>query len=84
MEGQKVVTTGPYSLVRHPMYAGIILMYLSIPVALGSYWALAFFVPVVALIVVRALAEERVLMRDLEGYPEYAQKVRYRLVPRVW
>jgi len=83
-DGQKVVSTGPYSLVRHPMYAGIILMYLSIPVALGSFWALAFFVPVVALIVVRALDEERVLMRDLEGYPEYAQKVRYRLVPRVW
>ena len=84
VEGQKVVTTGPYALVRHPMYAGVILMYLSTPIALGSFWALAFFVPVVALIVVRALDEERVLMRDLEGYTEYAQKVRYRLVPKVW
>jgi protein-S-isoprenylcysteine O-methyltransferase Ste14 len=84
VEGQRVVSTGPYALVRHPMYVGIILMYLSIPIALGSWWALAFFVPVIALIVVRALDEERVLMRDLEGYTEYAQKVRYRLVPKVW
>lgn len=84
VEGQKVVTTGPYSLVRHPMYAGVVLMYLATPIALGSFWALGFFVPVIVLIVVRALDEERVLMRDLEGYPEYAQKVRYRLVPGVW
>ena len=84
VEEQKVVTTGPYSLVRHPMYAGLVLMYLSTPIALGSFWALGFFVPVIVLIVVRALDEERVLMRDLEGYTEYAQKVRYRLVPRVW
>ena len=84
VEGQKVVTTGPYSLVRHPMYAGIVIMYLAVPIALGSWWALAFFVPVIALIVVRALDEERVLVRDLEGYKEYTQMVRYRLVPRVW
>jgi len=84
VEGQKVVTTGPYALVRHPMYAGVVLMYLSTPIALGSFWALAFFVPVIVLIVVRALDEERVLVRDLEGYTEYTQKVRYRLVPRVW
>jgi protein-S-isoprenylcysteine O-methyltransferase Ste14 len=84
VEGQKVVTTGPYSLVRHPMYAGIVIMYLAVPIALGSWWALAFFVPVIALIVVRALDEERVLMRDLVGYPEYTQNVRYRLVPGVW
>jgi len=84
VEGQKVVTTGPYSLVRHPMYAGVVLMYLATPIALGSFWALGFFVPVIVLIVVRALDEERVLMRDLEGYPEYTQKVRYRLVPGVW
>jgi protein-S-isoprenylcysteine O-methyltransferase Ste14 len=84
VEGQKVVTTGPYSLVRHPMYAGVVLMYLATPIALGSFWALAFFVPVIVLIVVRALDEERVLVRDLEGYKEYTQMVRYRLVPRVW
>ena len=84
VEGQKVVTTGPYSLVRHPMYAGVVLMYLATPIALGSFWALGFFVPVIVLIVVRALDEERVLVRDLEGYKEYTQMVRYRLVPRVW
>ena len=84
VEGQTVVTTGPYAAVRHPMYAGIILMYLAIPIALGSFWALACFVPVIALIVVRALDEERVLTRDLAGYAEYAQKVRYRVVPGVW
>jgi len=84
VEGQQVVTTGPYSLVRHPMYAGLILMYLSTPIALGSFWALAFFVPVIALIVVRALDEEKVLARGLEGYTAYTQKVRYRLVPKVW
>jgi len=84
VEGQKVVTTGPYSLVRHPMYAGLVLMYLSTPIALGSFWALGFFVPVIVLIVVRALDEERVLVRDLEGYKEYTRMVRYRLVPRVW
>ena len=84
VEGQKVVTTGPYSLVRHPMYAGLVLMYLSTPIALGSFWALGFFVPVIVLIVVRALDEERVLVRDLEGYKEYTRMVRYRLVPGVW
>ena len=84
VEGQKAVTTGPYSLVRHPMYAGVVLMYLATPIALGSFWALGFFVPVIVLIVVRALDEERVLVRDLEGYKEYTQMVRYRLVPRVW
>jgi protein-S-isoprenylcysteine O-methyltransferase Ste14 len=84
VEGQRVVSTGPYALVRHPMYAGMILMFLSTPIALGSFWALAFFVPVIALIIVRALDEERVLSRDLEGYTEYTRTVRYRLVPKVW
>jgi protein-S-isoprenylcysteine O-methyltransferase Ste14 len=84
VEGQQVVSTGPYALVRHPMYAGIVIMYLAVPIALGSWWAVAFFVPVIALIVVRALDEERVLMTGLAGYAAYTRKVRYRLVPKVW
>jgi len=81
---QKVITTGPYAVVRHPMYAGIIPMYLCIPLALGSYFALIFFVPVIILIVFRIFDEERVLLRDLEGYEEYTKKVKYRLLPCIW
>jgi len=83
-EKQKVITTGPYAVVRHPMYAGIMPMYLCIPLALGSYFALIFFVPVIILIVFRIFDEEKVLLRDLEGYEEYTKKVKYRLIPRIW
>jgi len=81
---QKVITTGPYSIVRHPMYAGIIPMYLLIPLALGSYYAVAFYIPVIVLIFYRIFDEERVLCRELYGYKQYMKKVRYRLIPRVW
>ncbi len=81
---QKVVTTGPYSIIRHPMYLGVIMMFISIPTALGSYWALLFFIPVIALIFFRTLNEEKVLLRDLKGYAKYMQKVKYKLVPGVW
>ncbi len=81
---QKVITTGPYSVVRHPMYTGIILMYISIPTALSSYWALIFFVPVVAVIIPRIFNEEKVLLKGLKGYKEYTKKVKYRLIPYVW
>lgn len=83
-KGQKLITTGPYSVVRHPMYVGVILMYLFMPLALGSYWAMIFFVPVIALILARTMDEERVLLKGLKGYKEYAKKVRYRLIPGVW
>jgi protein-S-isoprenylcysteine O-methyltransferase Ste14 len=83
-KGQKVITTGPYSKVRHPMYSGFILMYLFIPLALGSYWAMIFFIPIVAIIIFRALDEEKVLLKDLEGYKEYYKKVRYRMIPGIW
>ena len=83
-EGQKVISTGPYSKVRHPMYSGALLMLLFIPLALGSYWGLAAFPPILTAIAVRILAEEKFLMKDLRGYSEYCQKVRYRLVPYVW
>ena len=81
---QKIVTTGPYSLVRHPMYLGITIMYLFIPLALGSYWALIFFVPIIPGLIFRTLDEERVLLRDLKGYKNYTKKVKYRILPFVW
>ena len=83
-KNQKVITTGPYSIIRHPMYAGIIPMYIFMPIALGSYWALIFFIPVIVLIILRTLDEEKVLLRDLKGYEEYTKKVRYRLIPGIW
>jgi len=84
VEGQKVVTTGPYSIVRHPMYVGVILMYIAIPFALGSYSALLFFLPIIPMLIYRILNEEEVLLRELEGYGEYCQKTKYRLIPGVW
>lgn len=83
-QGQKVIDTGPYAVIRHPMYAGIIPMYLAIPLALGSYPALVFFLPVVAIIILRIFDEERLLLKDLPGYREYTTKVRFRLIPHVW
>jgi len=83
-KGQKIVTTGPYSFVRHPMYLGIIVMYLFIPLALGSYYALIFFVPTVIGIIFRTLDEERVLLKELKGYKNYKKKVKYRIFPRLW
>jgi len=83
-EGQKVIDTGPYAVVRHPMYAGILPLFLFIPTALGSYWALIPFIPVCVIIILRILNEEEVLKRDLPGYKAYCEKVRYRLVPFVW
>jgi len=83
-EGQKLVDTGPYAVVRHPMYAGIIPMFLFMPLALGSFWALLPLIPVCVVIILRTLNEEEVLRRDLPGYNVYCEKVRYRLVPFVW
>jgi len=82
--GQKVVTAGPYAIVRHPMYAGISLMYIASPVALGSFWALIPAVFIVPILVARLRNEEQVLRRDLPGYAEYTQKVKYRLLPGIW
>lgn len=83
-EGHKVIDTGPYAIVRHPMYAGVIPMLLAMPTALGSFWALIPFIPVCVIIIVRALNEEEVLKRDLPGYVEYCKKVRYRIIPFIW
>lgn len=82
--GQKVVSGGVYKFVRHPMYAGSVIVMVGIPLALGSYWGLFFVVPSVVLLVFRILDEEKMLTQDLAGYREYAQQVRYRLVPYVW
>ena len=82
--GQKVVDTGLYSIVRHPMYAVTVWLFLSIPVVLGSWWALACFLPYVAVIAVRIVNEEKVLEAGLEGYSEYKKRVKYRIIPLVW
>jgi protein-S-isoprenylcysteine O-methyltransferase Ste14 len=82
--GQVVITSGPYRFVRHPMYAGIILLFLCVPMALGSWWALAPGAAIGVLFVLRTAKEDRMLRQGLAGYGEYAQRVRYRLVPGVW
>jgi protein-S-isoprenylcysteine O-methyltransferase Ste14 len=83
-EGQPVVSTGPYALVRHPMYSAAIVLLASIPLALGSWLGLLWLVPFSAVLAWRLLNEERFLRQNLPGYAEYTQKTRYRLVPRVW
>ena len=81
---QKVVSTGPYAVVRHPMYSGALVMLLGTPLALGSWWGLLMFIPMVLTIAWRARDEERFLFKNLPGYEEYCQTVRYRLLPFVW
>lgn len=83
-EGQKVVDTGLYGIVRHPMYAATVLMFLSIPLILGSFIAFAVFLLYPILIVVRINNEEQVLTKELVGYAEYKKKVKYRLIPFIW
>jgi protein-S-isoprenylcysteine O-methyltransferase Ste14 len=82
--GQKVVSTGPYAVVRHPMYSGALIMLCGTPLALGSWWGLLMFAPMVPTIAWRASEEERFLRKNLCGYKEYCQIVRYRLVPFAW
>jgi protein-S-isoprenylcysteine O-methyltransferase Ste14 len=82
--GQKVVSTGLYGLVRHPMYTGNVLMLVGLPLALGSYWALVLVVPGVAVLAARIHDEEKLLREELDGYREYTLKVRSRLIPYVW
>jgi len=82
--GQKVITTGPYAIVRHPMYVGAFLTYAITPLALGSYWAFIPGVMILPVLIFRILDEEKLLLRDLPGYQEYTQKVKYRLLPGVW
>jgi len=84
MEDQKVISSGPYALVRHPMYAASLVMIIGVPLALGSWLGLAVIVLTIPVLVWRILDEERLLKKDLPGYIEYAHKVRYRLVPYLW
>jgi len=81
---QRVVSTGPYAVVRHPMYASALLYLIGTPLALGSYWGLVAFVAMLPFLIWRMLDEERVLARDLPGYSEYQRRVRHRLVPGIW
>ncbi|MGA7872428.1 MAG: isoprenylcysteine carboxylmethyltransferase family protein [Candidatus Binatus sp.] len=81
---QRVITTGPYALVRHPMYIGALVMLLGVPLALGSLWGLLAIVPMVLVIVWRLLDEEKFLAKNLAGYSEYQRKVRHRLLPLIW
>jgi protein-S-isoprenylcysteine O-methyltransferase Ste14 len=82
--GQKVVSTGLYGLVRHPMYVGVLIMMVGIPLALDSRWGLVVLIPGVIGLAFRILDEEKMLKQELDGYSEYTQKVHYRLVPYVW
>lgn len=83
-ENQTVISTGPYALVRHPMYAGALIFMLGLPLALGSWWGLLMFIPGVAGLIWRLLDEEKFLSRNLAGYTEYENKVRHHLIPFVW
>ena len=83
-DGQKVISTGPYAIVRHPMYVGVLIMMTGVPLALGSWIGLAFLVIVLPTLIWRILDEEKLLKKDLSGYIEYTQKVQYRLVPYIW
>jgi protein-S-isoprenylcysteine O-methyltransferase Ste14 len=82
--GQTVVSTGVYKFVRHPMYVGNVIMMVGIPLGLGSCWGLLLVIPGVFVLVSRILDEEKMLTQELCGYREYAQRVRYRLMPYVW
>lgn len=83
-ENQKVIDTGLYGIIRHPMYAVTIWLFLAIPIVLGSWWALLCMVPYPFLIAIRILNEEKILENNLSGYKEYKAKVKYRLVPFIW
>ncbi len=82
--GQKVISNGPYAIVRHPMYVGAFLVYAASPLALGSYWAVLPGLMILPVLIFRILDEEKLLLRDLPGYREYTQKVTYRLLPGIW
>jgi protein-S-isoprenylcysteine O-methyltransferase Ste14 len=82
--GHHVITTGPYAVVRHPMYLGVVLMFLAVPLVLGSAWTFAPVVAMMLLLMVRTVLEERLLRRDLSGYEEYMRQTRWRVIPGIW
>ena len=83
-KGQKVISTGPYATVRHPMYATALIMLLGIPISLASWWAVLVLVALLPALAWRLIDEERLLLRDLIGYADYRRRVRWRLIPYVW
>jgi protein-S-isoprenylcysteine O-methyltransferase Ste14 len=82
--GHKVITTGPYRFVRHPMYIGTTILLLALPVALGSLYALIPAALCIIFMIIRTYLEDKTLHEELEGYTEYAQKTKYRLLPGIW
>ena len=82
--GQRVISTGPYALVRHPMYLGALLMFMGMPLSLGSYWGLLGAVLMIPVLIWRLLNEEKFLLKNLPGYAQYRNKVPYRLIPFTW
>ena len=83
-EGQKVISTGPYAIVRHPMYAGALPLLIGAQLALGAWWGLFLVIPFIGVLIWRLLDEEKFLAKNLAGYLEYTNKVRYRLIPFIW
>jgi protein-S-isoprenylcysteine O-methyltransferase Ste14 len=83
-EGQQLISSGPYRLIRHPMYAGLCLAQLAMPLGLASIVTIPLFALLIPFFIVRLLNEEKVLQRDLPGYIEYCRRTRYRLIPFVW
>ena len=83
-EGQRVISSGPYAIVRHPLYASALVYLAGTPLALGSYWGLLALVFMLPFLVWRLVDEEHLLVRELPGYADYRRQVRYRLVPFVW
>lgn len=82
--GQTVIQTGPYALVRHPMYTGMAVIMLATPLAMGSYVGLPVFALIVPVLMYRLIHEEQMLLRELRGYAEYCDRTPFRLIPRVW
>jgi len=82
--GQRVVSTGPYAIVRHPMYAAVLLLFFAAPLMLGSWWGLLGALALSGVLVLRTILEDRTLQQGLPGYADYARQVRYRLVPLLW
>ena len=83
-EDHKLITTGTYKIIRHPMYLAVLLMFVSTPFALGSYWASIGNVFIIFPLVVRIVNEEKLLIERLEGYEKYIEEVKYRLIPGIW
>ena len=83
-DDQKVISSGPYALVRHPMYIGALVMLIGVPLALGSLWGLVAIIPMTMVLIARLLDEEKFLAKNLAGYCEYQSKVKSRLVPLIW